>query len=610
MIIEKCYLSAFGKFTAKTFTFNNGLNIIAENNGYGKSTIADFIRVMMYGMAATSSKNISKNMRAKYLPWQGGGYGGYLDFSDKGNEYRIERTFGSKLSEDTFKLYNLKTGNESTDYSNKIGEELLKVDEETFIRTLFFAGEKEINSTSIKDKLNNITGATLENESINKAQDKLEKSMNEIKSKMSNKGLIAELDKKIYNIETEINESLQAGNNLFEFTKQLEESSKKLEQTEEEEKTLNDEIEKAEQCRIVELEQKNYEEKLSKIAELSAEISNTQKNILVKEDELENLSEISKSYSSKRSLRDKLYIGFSIAMVIAVLCVIGFIATKITVLIILSCLILVIGSIVSIVFIMKWNKKLVQNKILLEKYFGKKTEYIDDVYTQQGLITKSKDLTAELNKLKTEIIAPITRDNISTKTTFELRDERQNIYSNRRNLEQQILSIKNKILIAEDIACRENELREEKESLEEQRTELKKRYKLISKTLEFLKEADAELTIKFIEPVKRSISKYLKMITCEDNSNVALDSNLKMEIEENGIRKELGYYSSGYKDLYSTCYRFALTSEIFKDNKPFMILDDPFINLDDSKIGEAMNLLRTISKDVQIIYFSCSITRK
>ena len=40
-----------------------------------------------------------------------------------------------------------------------------------------------------------------------------------------------------------------------------------------------------------------------------------------------------------------------------------------------------------------------------------------------------------------------------------------------------------------------------------------------------------------------------------------------------------------------------------------MILDDPFVNLDDVHTAQALKLLETLSQEKQIIYLTCSSSR-
>lgn len=48
---------------------------------------------------------------------------------------------------------------------------------------------------------------------------------------------------------------------------------------------------------------------------------------------------------------------------------------------------------------------------------------------------------------------------------------------------------------------------------------------------------------------------------------------------------------------------------MYKEEKPFLIFDDPFVNLDDNNIKGAMKLLDEIAKNYQVIYFTCSESR-
>ena len=58
----------------------DGLTTICQGNGFGKSTFAAFIKAMFYGFPRTGARNIVENERKRYDPWQGGKYGGYLEF--------------------------------------------------------------------------------------------------------------------------------------------------------------------------------------------------------------------------------------------------------------------------------------------------------------------------------------------------------------------------------------------------------------------------------------------------------------------------------------------------------------------------------------------------
>ena len=64
------------------------------------------------------------------------------------------------------------------------------------------------------------------------------------------------------------------------------------------------------------------------------------------------------------------------------------------------------------------------------------------------------------------------------------------------------------------------------------------------------------------------------------------------------------------KDLIYICMRLSLVQVLFKEEHPFIVLDDPFVNLDELKINNAFKLIKKMSKDYQIIYFICHSSRE
>ena len=89
MKLIKCYINNFGKLSDFSFDFSEDITVINEENGFGKSTFCAFIKAMFYGFNNTRTKKIADNERLKFTPWQGGVFGGYIDFSVENNEYRI-----------------------------------------------------------------------------------------------------------------------------------------------------------------------------------------------------------------------------------------------------------------------------------------------------------------------------------------------------------------------------------------------------------------------------------------------------------------------------------------------------------------------------------------
>lgn len=139
MRLVSCHIENFGKLKDLTLDFNRGCNIIFQENGWGKSTLAAFIKVMLYGFEEEKSRDEMKNERRRYRPWQGGVYGGRLEFEADGERYVVTRTFGTKEKEDDFSLRKKSTNLECQDYSSNLGEELFSLDSASFCRTVFLS---------------------------------------------------------------------------------------------------------------------------------------------------------------------------------------------------------------------------------------------------------------------------------------------------------------------------------------------------------------------------------------------------------------------------------------------------------------------------------------
>ena len=177
MRLIECYIENFGKISKQKFSFKDGLNCIKEDNGFGKSTLAAFIKIMLYGMSDKKTISLDENERKHYLPWQGGTCGGWLSFSANSKTYRVERSFGAKASDDTFALYDTKIGKEIPDFEDGLGKWLFGIDADGFERTVFLSERAlttKSNNKSISAKLSDLVGCDGDIGGMDKAMDALE----------------------------------------------------------------------------------------------------------------------------------------------------------------------------------------------------------------------------------------------------------------------------------------------------------------------------------------------------------------------------------------------------------------------------------------------------
>ena len=148
-----------------------------------------------------------------------------------------------------------------------------------------------------------------------------------------------------------------------------------------------------------------------------------------------------------------------------------------------------------------------------------------------------------------------------------------------------------------DIENTTNEIQEETE-----------KYNILDITENLLKQAKEQFSSSYMQDMIKNFDDYMKLI---DNSEMStnIDIKLDVKVDVNGSQKEIKYFSAGYKDLVYICMRFSLIQTLFKNEAPFVVLDDPFVNLDEEKTTKAINVISTISEKYQIIYFVCNSSR-
>ena len=135
---------------------------------------------------------------------------------------------------------------------------------------------------------------------------------------------------------------------------------------------------------------------------------------------------------------------------------------------------------------------------------------------------------------------------------------------------------------------------------------MERNYKLLKTTETLLKEANDSLLAKYVKPMKDRLNEYLSIVS---NKNFFIDTDFNFTYEEDGIRREIDYYSKGIQQIVVLCMRFALIDCLYQDNKPFIILDDSFVDFDKNNLEYIKDILNRLKNNYQIIYFTCHDSR-
>lgn len=199
MKLIECHIAGFGAFKNYKLSFDDGLNVILQPNGWGKTTLAAYIKAMLYGFERKRVRDVNENERLRYKPWGGGKYGGTLDFECRGHEYRVVREFGATPSSDSLKVVDIATGKRVNLSGEEVGDWVFGLDVNAFQKSVF-VGQNGFgfdgSTSSLRNRLNALVNEADDVAGLDKAQAALDSRRKHYK-KMGNRGYIADVSAKM-----------------------------------------------------------------------------------------------------------------------------------------------------------------------------------------------------------------------------------------------------------------------------------------------------------------------------------------------------------------------------------------------------------------------------
>lgn len=796
MKLLACHIDNFGKLCDVTLQFYDGLNVINEENGWGKSTFAAFLKAMFYGLDTKKNVGAFEKERVMYRPWQGGAFGGEVDFEIDGKQYRISRTFGRTEKADEFHLYDLSTNLECYDFSEDIGNEIFELDSASFKRSIFIAQNDCASeaSDSINAKLGNLAENTNDINNFESASRQLKEILNQLTpdrvtgSIKKRKNYITQLSQELRSFEAAQGglEGIKAKEQqvLAQIQKvqdarksytgalvaasedsrrkalyaqydamcqEVEEKEQKRESyktyfptgvpTEAEFQIQMQNIAKMNELQNAVLEYEFSTEEteeyhtlremfesgvpeendMDAFLQMFHEIDKQKEEIVRQESklssynaELEEKPEMPK-FSGELAYKVCLVVGIMAALVGAgALALWYFDLLPMIEMQLLLIVAVVAGAcgvtlgIVSTVWGMRvsnkkrtWqatmneetkrmegkvknlNDTITSMKEDVRKVYGtvgkflgtfhvycEVSEYQQKLYELKGqaaeyLRMKERQSICESKKsayqeLHNELLDFIQRyqfhfekdeahslNLLQTKATeYHMADMAyKEVRLKREDFEKQqeksfwtrqalcpysleelngwiaqadeklesLKDTKNQYARQLENLQEQLDLRDEKEAeLRELHVEQEKdiqKYHILRITQEFLQQAKEQFTARYMAPIAEGFAKYYGKLTGDDRQNWMIDANINLRVKEQGELREIHWLSAGYQDLIGVCMRLALVDAMYQEEKPFLILDDPFVNLDQEKLAAGNELLLEVAKEYQVIYFTCHDSR-
>lgn len=259
MKIIKLHVEKFGNLTDLSMDFSDGLNQVLKENGWGKSTLAAFLRVMFYGLEGKGiKKDISVNDRTRYMPWDGGAFGGSITFKVNGKTYILSRNYSDKTKGKAF-LQDAGTLLESNDYSDNIGEELFGIDSESFKKTAFIDHNniRYLGANSkIASRVSDLSGM----DDLDRF-DQVDRLLSEYEVKLSNlrkTGALYKLNEEIHGLENELKKREKTEEELEAAKEEKRKKFSYIDELMKERKALSDKLVSLSEERTVAANYKNY----------------------------------------------------------------------------------------------------------------------------------------------------------------------------------------------------------------------------------------------------------------------------------------------------------------------------------------------------------------
>ena len=658
-----CEIENFGKLHRERIDLTGEIIEMNKPNGWGKTTFSTFLKSMFYGMKDNRSKAIESNDRKKYLPWQGGTFGGAVEFLYQGKAYRVERSFGKTPAQDTFAVFDMQTKMKTSAFGDgsDFGERIFGLDKESFCRTAYIpqdGGDFDELTGNIQSGLMRVFNAQGEKRSkengLELALQRLEEAEKTLRKRRPAKGKLDEIDEKLTAI-------TRAKGELFTAREDVDEARARVKAADEDFAVLQGEITECDReigaasasangAQNVWVEDPLYEN--YRREKSAAETRVNKLRAFFPQDpsflNLRGLEEKTSQYFSLQAERKGLETLKSegqnpqkskkpiLSIICFVLCAVllavagSFLALKN---LIIGGACGAVGIVLLVIGAAGWKGK---NSVrqspapdLLQKIAGvdeqlailnrelakefsrfaldgtadfstaleiiktKADEYFYELQTLERLRSMAIEKTAEIPKMPTDAAVQI-----------------KNLTEKRKGLEAeqaQLLGEKSKAAaMLEDRERRVEELLlivGEERGLLDEKERLEKKLLALQTAKEYLTAAHENLASRYLSPVGEGLRKYLAFFDGE--LAVDLSANGEARVEDSGFTRETGHYSRGYRDVFGLCLRLAVIDALYENELPFLLLDDPFVNLDEQKTVAAKRLIKDLSKRYQILYFTC-----
>ena len=631
MIIRKLRAS-FGKLENEELKLHDGLNVIYAPNESGKSTWCAFIRAMLYGVDSSErARSGYLPDKLRYAPWSGAPMEGSMELRAERSDITITRRTrakGAPMRE--FSAVYTGTALPVTELDGaNAGEMLTGVSRDVFCRSAFIEqGTVAVSgSPELEKRINAIVSTGEEQTSYTEADEQLREWQR--KRRFHRKGLLPELEGQMDETKRRMEELRGAGGSIEHLEEKLAERQSdcaRLEAAMTQSRRLERRraMESLTQGRLL-LKQSSeaHDQALDELSRRREALSDSvfggrrpQEVETQVEEDLKTLRQLKSAGQSKQRIWPGALL-FVLAFALAV--VYGFFRQLWIVIPSVLCLAAAIVLILRVMSARREAESARSRRQQLLKQYRARTEQdvearwedyqrlLFDVTEAEGRELESRELyeqaRRDLHELEDEAISALdftNGDNEAARLGRELAAARRDA----EEISGRIALLNGRMSMLGDPLVLASELR----LLQDEYEAVQKEYDALALAVDTLRQADEELQSRFSPALGKLASEYMAQVTGGRYADVLIDRDFSARTRTQGdsVARESEYLSAGTLDLMYLAVRLAVCELAMPEGEPCpLIIDDALVNLDETRLDQAMQLLREIAKKRQVILFTC-----
>lgn len=614
MTIHELKIYGFGKHCNLEISFYDGTNIILGRNESGKSTVASFIRALLYGMPENNTSRERKKFRPGNRDVK---YGGEMTFEHMGVLYKVTSEFGESKINDVTILYNV-TANEkiSLGESMTVGETVLKITADTY-DMVSYAAQLSSKPNTDNAEADYLFDRLMKNtvDSKNSATDilackRLKAAKNFVSSSQAENGILDLLQKK--------KEKTEAA--ILKVDSVIQEAEQKRNECSKMQQALNEEKDK----HISIQSDMNEVAKAVEIVSLHADVKKYVKEINLLDDELADAAKRTKR------IRTPVNIIFGVLISIIAICVLVLIFTpQINKLSFMANLckylniwsqnqyiymLLGAGAILLILFkiifstICNRKVRLLRDELFTIEEALSELLKIEYIYSAKKHSTNRENINIALDNHKSEYKrARMVLENEDNKT--KTYNEHLAVVEN--YTEKMAYTKASADALTKSVSEMEDSyfLKEELSEINTQIELFERRYEALSLAEEIMEEAYQRWQSETGPEFSKDAADILEKMTNGRYKEMKISRNFDISLKNDAGAMQRAYnYSGATVDQMYLALRLALVKSLSsKDERLPVILDDPFVQYDSERKQLAYRAVDEFSKEnnIQIILTAC-----